>query len=466
MIKAWLWVVIAGGLVSAARAENTAFLVGTVDSVWLPVGQKVFAVISNEQKEWQAEVEPSRQDCGWQFRFPKLEPGAYTVELRTPFQGSAAQAIDIKPGSNVIAFPASRTISLTPASLPEAWDAAAQAEPGSVIVLAAGEYLDPIKIWRNKQIVLRGTPGKTHLRSTRPIPYQPDDERQNGKALWVMAGEHQRVEYLEISGAKVPDKNGAALRIEGKQIDICGSYLHHNENGILGNADTLYVRQSELAHNGLSEDGQTHNIYLVGGSRFTLEFSYVHHAHIGHNVKSRAINTHILYNRIMDEADGTGSYAVDIPNGGFANIIGNIIQQGPNTDNSAIISYGTEGVKADVKNHLRLIHNTLVNDLDKGSFVQLKDGTVETLNNLVVGEGDWITEDPEDVGDYLDEDGDAVTDREQYNYQLNIISGAVGSAIYSAKSEALFEYRHLHQGVIRDNAQDAGALAFARHLDD
>jgi len=32
----------------------------------------------------------------------------------------------------------------------------------------------------------------------------------------------------------------------------------------------------------------------------------------------------VLYNRIMDEADGNSSYAVDIPNGGRAYLIGNL----------------------------------------------------------------------------------------------------------------------------------------------
>src|SRR6185437_5874592 len=51
----------------------------------------------------------------------------------------------------------------------------------------------------------------------------------------------------------------------------------------------------------------------------------------------------ILYNRLSDEATGTSSYQIDIPNGGLSYVIGNVIEQGPLNDNSTFIAYLEEG---------------------------------------------------------------------------------------------------------------------------
>ena len=47
----------------------------------------------------------------------------------------------------------------------------------------------------------------------------------------------------------------------------------------------------------------------------------------------------------MDEIDGNASYEVNLPKGGHAYLIGNVIQQSPKTEYDTIISYGEEGLK-------------------------------------------------------------------------------------------------------------------------
>lgn len=100
------------------------------------------------------------------------------------------------------------------------------------------------------------------------------------------------------------------------------------------------IHITAVIHNGLGDYGKTHNMYLSKQvTHFTLKHSYSHHAYIGHNVKTRARESYILYNRIMDEGTGRSSYAVDIANDGLTYIIGNLIQQGVDTDNNTIVSY-------------------------------------------------------------------------------------------------------------------------------
>jgi hypothetical protein len=129
----------------------------------------------------------------------------------------------------------------------------------------------------------------------------------------------------------------------------------------------------------------------VEGARFTLRYSDSHHARIGHLVKSRARENYILYNRIMDETDGTSSYVIDLPNGGLSYIVGNLLQQGPNTDNPTILIYGEEGA-TNPSQTLYVVNNTFVNDRASGTFVELSGGTTATLkNNLFVGNGTLVS---------------------------------------------------------------------------
>jgi hypothetical protein len=212
-------------------------------------------------------------------------------------------------------------------------------------------------------------------------------QNAQGKGTWVITGNAAVVENIEFSGARVPDQNGAGIRLEGTGLTLRNCYFHNNEDGILtGNnpASDIVIEGSEFSNNGFG-DGRSHNIYVGGVRSFTLQHSYVHHAKIGHNVKSRAQTNYILYNRIMDEKTGTASYAIDFPNGGRSFVIGNLIQKGTEADNPDVISYSAEGATNQWQ-ELYVINNTLVTDLSGGSFLQIH-GKPQSLvaNNIFSG---------------------------------------------------------------------------------
>ena len=174
-------------------------------------------------------------------------------------------------------------------------------------------------------------------------------------AVWsadglVIRGADTTVEHVEFSGGRVPDKNGAGIRHEGRGLVVRHCLFHDNENGILTGADPqsdVLVEHSEFHHNGAG-DGYSHNLYIGQVRSFTLRFCSSHHERTGHLVKSRAQASSILYNRLMDEADGTSSYVIDLPNGGRSVVIGNIIHHGPRAENGLAVSYGAEGAKNDL----------------------------------------------------------------------------------------------------------------------
>lgn len=259
-------------------------------------------------------------------------------------------------------------------------EAARIASDNDVIEIDAGEYRGDVAVWRQSGLVLRGVGGRAHLVA--------DGAAAEEKAIWVVKGTNTTVENIEFSGASVPDQNGSGIRHEGEDLKISHCFFHDNENGILGGGGTVLVEYSEFARNGFG-DGRSHNIYIGARTkRFTLRYSYTHHARIGHQIKSRAAENHIVYNRIMDEDDGNSSYLLDLPNGGMAYVIGNSMQQGRKTENYRVLAYAAEGLRSD-NNGLYVVSNTMVNDFRTGIFVQnsAENVKVEIINNLVVGPG-------------------------------------------------------------------------------
>ena len=256
--------------------------------------------------------------------------------------------------------------------------AAAIAKDGDIVEIAAATYPADVAVWRANNLTLRGIGGRPHLKA--------EGANAQGKAIWVIQGDNALVENIEFSGEKVPDGNGAAIRQEGRGLTLRNCYIHDNEMGILaGNNDSdVVIEASEFSG---STGGYNHNIYMGNIRSFTLRFSYVHDAIEGHNVKTRARTNFILYNRIMDGTGGRSSYALDVPNGGRAYIIGNVIQKGPEAENSSVIAYAAEGATNEFQ-ELYLINNTIVSMFGRGHFLNiLGSPRVLVTNNIFSGRG-------------------------------------------------------------------------------
>ena len=259
--------------------------------------------------------------------------------------------------------------------------AARYARDGDVIEIdAAGVYVDDHAVWRANGITIRGVGGRPHIRSTGTIA--------NGKAIWVVRGNDVRISNVELSGARVRSRNGAAIRLEGRNFRLSDCFIHDNENGILGGIrdpdSEVVIERCEFAFNGRGDRGRTHNIYIGRVGRLVLRDSYSHDAFVGHLVKSRAQETLILYNRLFE---GPASYAVDIPDGGRALIMGNILHQGRASDNGALVSYAQEGL-AHEQNALRVVYNSFLSTRNRGVFIRGPEGVdILVANNLFSGRG-------------------------------------------------------------------------------
>jgi hypothetical protein len=258
--------------------------------------------------------------------------------------------------------------------------AAALARDGDIIEIEAGDYMGDAAVWTQSKLTLRGVGGRPRL-----IAAGASAEK---KAIWVIRGGDITVENIEFTGARVPDKNGAGIRFERGRLIVRNCHFHDNENGILtgGSADALDIENSEFGHNGVGDD-YSHNLYVGAIKKLRVTGSYFHHARVGHLLKSRAAENHILYNRLTDESGGRASYELEFPNGGIAYVIGNIIEQARTTENPNIVSFGAEGYKHPA-NALYLINNTLIDNLPQsGVFLAIRPGfdVVKAWNNLLLG---------------------------------------------------------------------------------
>jgi hypothetical protein len=320
-------------------------------------------------------------------------------------------------------------------------EAATFARDGDVVEIEPGIYYGDAAVWTQNRLTIRARGGRAHLRA--------DGAHAEGKAIWVIKGSATTIENIEFSGAKVADRNGAGIRLEGPGLTVRDSSFHDNESGILasGNLESdIVIEHSEFARNGAG--GGSHNLYIGTVRSFTLRYSYSHHAIIGHNVKSRAIKTYLLYNRIADEQDGRASYAIDLPDGGLAFVMGNLIQQGPETDNRTIVAYGAEGYK-NLLNELYFVSNTVVNDDPKGGrFLVIRPGAdaVRVINNLFAGPGELLSGKADSRSNLRTTKADFVNP-DKLDYRLKARGAGIGKGIdagspYGFSLRPSEEYRH------------------------
>ena len=260
---------------------------------------------------------------------------------------------------------------------------------GDTVEIQSGEYLEDVASWRKNNLVFHGVNGYAHLNA--------NGKSAESKAIWVIKGNDCKVENIEFSNCRVPDNNGAGIRMEGTNLTLSYCYFHDNQDGILTGANpnsTLIVEYCEFGNNS-ADDGLSHNMYIGHLKEFYLKYSYIHNARVGHNVKSRAVATYILYNRIMDEKAGNSSYLIDVPNGGLTCIMGNILMKSNLAENPSAISYGFEGTYDTLTNSIFLINNTFLNYKNNGKFAQIKDGIANfeslVINNLIAGTSNFIT---------------------------------------------------------------------------
>ena len=276
--------------------------------------------------------------------------------------------------------------------------AIAAARDGDVIEITGNTtYSGDVCYINRNNLTIRGVNGRPKIDAA--------GKNAGGKGTWVVDGNNLTVDNVEMVGAKVPDANGAAFRLEATNFTLRNAFIHDNQNGILANANTnsdILIEHSEFGHNGAG-DGQSHNLYIGHVKSLTFRYSFSHDANVGHNLKSRANTNMIAYSRFSSlnpgetgsTAAGKPSFEIDLPNAGMSYVIGNVIQQPASNSNSTMLAYGEEGA-TNTGSNLYVVNNTFLNDMGSGGTFLFVSGKVPTAalaqNNIFGGVGTFSTQ--------------------------------------------------------------------------
>jgi len=232
--------------------------------------------------------------------------------------------------------------------------AIAASAPGDTVEIDPGKYFDCAVVAASRLTIEGRGPGVVLT-----------DTTCQGKAIFVTVGSDITIRNITFTRARVPDQNGAGIRMEGKNLTIERCRFVDNENGILAGGSPesiLRITDSEFIRNGKCSENCAHGIYAGHIALLHIERSKFFETKVGHHVKSRALRTELIGNEISDGENGTSSYLVDIPNGGSLIMKGNVLEKGPNCSNQATaISIGAEGVTQRTV-EITIENNTFTND--------------------------------------------------------------------------------------------------------
>ncbi|MGF1562820.1 MAG: right-handed parallel beta-helix repeat-containing protein [Geminicoccaceae bacterium] len=344
-------------------------------------------------------------------------------------------------------------------------EAARAAKDGDTVTIAAGIYPGDVAVWKANDLTIQGVGGLADIRA--------NGRHAQGKGIWVIRGSNVVIENVKLSGAVVPDHNGAGIRFEGTNLTLRHSVFTGNQTGLLTannpNSDIIIENclfdRNWFDFEAVKAKG-VHNMYIGKANSFTLRGSHIVGNRFGHNVKSRARLNIIEYNLIEDGSDGFASYQIDLPNGGDILLKGNVIHQSERAKNYSIISIGTRPDQVDSSTKMAIVYNTLINDLDRGTFINNRAGQpVLVAGNIFVGAGKPIDGRHEDGGnvsgnrrDFIEADGGIWRPRPDGSWSdLSGLPTTYGP--FSLVPE--WEYAHpsaLKQRARKDEHADAGAF--------
>jgi hypothetical protein len=170
-----------------------------------------------------------------------------------------------------------------------------------------------------------------------------------GKAALVLRGRGAEVSGLVFENMRVPDFNGAGIRLEQGDLTVAESWFRDSQQGILTHSDpngTLVVDRSTFTRLGTCEGsgGCAHSIYTGEYGQVRVTRSRFEEGRGGHYLKSRAIRVEVAASSFDDAAGRQTNYMIDLPGGASGQISNNWFVQGQDKENyAAFIAVAAEG---------------------------------------------------------------------------------------------------------------------------
>lgn len=168
-----------------------------------------------------------------------------------------------------------------------------------------------------------------------------------GKATLVLKGKAARVDGLVFTRVRVPDGNGAGIRLQEGDLDVSYTLFSDGESGILShNGPPGSIRIDRSTFSGLGEGDGVHSLYIGHYGSLRVTNSRFERGRGGHYVKSRAPRIEVLDNSFDDSGGRRTNYLIDISNGAVGRIAGNVFVHGTGKENySTMISVAPEGTE-------------------------------------------------------------------------------------------------------------------------
>jgi hypothetical protein len=174
-------------------------------------------------------------------------------------------------------------------------EAAAAAQDGDTVSISPGSYFD-CAIWTADNLTIEGS-GPGVVLTDKPC---------EGKASFVIRGSGITIRNLTFTRIRVPDRNGAGIRVEGGSVTIEHSRFVDDQIGVLVSdtppdrpAGTIVVRDCAFSGNGLPDRSDGTADLLVGRvALLRVEGSRFGEGRGGAEITSAALRTELVGDRI------------------------------------------------------------------------------------------------------------------------------------------------------------------------
>jgi hypothetical protein len=198
--------------------------------------------------------------------------------------------------------------------------AAAEAQSGDTVQIQPGEYYD-CAVWKQNHLVIAGTGPGVVITDTTCL----------GKAMFVVTGNEVTIRDLTLARARVPDGNGAGIRLEGDGLTLERVRFQNDQVGLLSGGDSENpIQVTECTFEGGGRGGDRPLFAVMVGASHVLRIERSSfNAVMGGQVSTSALRTELVGNKIGDGSGDNPAVAV-LASGGSLVMEDNVLTIGPN----------------------------------------------------------------------------------------------------------------------------------------
>ncbi len=259
--------------------------------------------------------------------------------------------------------------------------AIAAAADGDTVRIAPGEYFDCAIVQRNRLTIEGDGEGAVLT-----------DKACEGKALLVIRAEGVVVRNLTLARARVPDGNGAGIRLEGAGLLLQRVTFDNDQVGLLSGAagGEIRIEDCRFQGGGVGEGSPTSAVMVASPALLRIERSSFEGVR-GGQVSSAAERTELRGNAIATGA-GDGPAEAALAGAGALLLEDNVLTVGPNAPRRGAAVTVMDGATATLRRN-RLVNQTgrplaLLLDWSWGDPV-LEANQVGPGDSLLSSAGQW-----------------------------------------------------------------------------